>query len=153
MYKTGGKDHIRDYATEAFRFYKSTGGAEPYKNKLRDDSLIRSEKTGKSGGISKPTEAQVIRAQNAVDEAVAAIADLEAVARTLDILGGMRNGREILAAVRIVYFTEAEKPLSKGDISIRVHKASLHIPLGERSVYRYLLKARIIFAIERGLRL
>lgn len=150
----GRKDHIRDYATEAFRFYKSSGGAELYKDKIWNDALIRSQKSDiKNDSISKPTEAAVMRAQRAVDEAVSAIEDLEAVERTLDIIRGMKSGSAILEAVDTVYFTEPDKDIEKGDIQARVHKAEINIPASERTIYYWLKRARKMFAVERGLRL
>ena len=150
----GKKDHIRDYATAAFRFYKASGGAEAYKNKVWNDALMKSQKSDyKNNGISKPTEAAIMRAQTAVDKAVADIAELEAVERTLDIISGKQNGRAMLEAVNIVYFTDADKALKKGDIHNRVTNASSNIPVSESSVYKYLKKARFCFAVERGLRI
>ena len=58
-----------------------------------------------------------------------------------------------MKSIELVYFVDADKDLQKNDISIRVSKASLNIPCGERSVYRALKKARCIFAEERGLRI
>ena len=149
------KDHIKDYATAAFRFYKSVGGLESYKNKIWQEALLdrRRDHTG-SAGVSKPTEADIIRAEKAIDSKFSEIADLEAVEETLEILGRMEIGRFIIEAVEIVYWTDLHIPINQqGLIQERVHKASLHIPASERTVYRYLFKARTIFAFERGLRL
>ncbi len=55
-------------------------------------------------------------------------------------------------AVEMVYFPHAQRDMKKGEISERVQSASVLIPVDERSVYRYLKKARSIFAYERGLR-
>lgn len=97
-------DHIKEYAVEAFRFYKAAGGVEGYKTKSPLDG--------------------------------AELADLEAVERTLYIAGRSIEGRAIIQAVETVYFTDAEKALKRGDIKLRVHKAS------ELTVYRLLTKAR-----------
>lgn len=157
----GKKDHIRDYATEAFRLYKREGGVESYKNKIWNDALPRSQRSELNGlcqfggdFISKPTEAAVMRAQGAIDDAAATVADLEAVERTLEIIGRLKSGTAMLEAVRIVYFTDAEKPIAKaGIIRDRVHKAGIYIPASERTIYYWLKKARTVFAVERGLRL
>ena len=149
------KDHIKDYATAAFRFYKSAGGLEVYKNKIWQEALLDNQRDGiRCAGISKPTEADIIRAEKALDLKISEIADLEAVEKTLDILGRMEYGRFIIMAVDIVYWTDLNTPINqRGVIQDRVHKASLRIPAGERTVYYYLTKARAVFAIERGLRL
>ena len=39
------KDHIRDYATEAFRFYAKSGGVKKYIEKITEDI----EKTKRDG--------------------------------------------------------------------------------------------------------
>ncbi|MCL2771983.1 MAG: hypothetical protein FWD71_01420 [Oscillospiraceae bacterium] len=153
------KDHIRDYAIAAFRFYKSVGGVKKYKDKLWDDALANHKYSGeKSVGISNPVEADIMRAQSAIDNAYAAVADLEAVERTLDIIAKYDNGTYIRKALEIVYMPnefggEVDKPIERGDIQDRVHKAGIYIPAAESTVYLYLSKARMIFAIERGLRL
>jgi hypothetical protein len=55
-------------------------------------------------------------------------------------------------AVEIVYFTDARRPLEKGEIEARVHQAELEIPASRSCVYRWLRTARRVFAEERGLR-
>jgi len=153
------KDHIKDYATAAFRFYKTVGGVKAYKDKLWSDALAVSQKSGilpnafGDVGISKPTEADIMRAQRAVDDAYAAVSDLEAVERTLDIIARLGNGLYIKKALEYVYFPDADKPLERGDIQARVHRAEIHIPASERTVYYYLSQARRFFAVERGLRI
>lgn len=148
------KNHTRDYATEAFRFYKAVGGVEAYKDKIWNEALKRREVSEIKGtGISNPTEADIMRAERAVETAFAEVADLEAVERTLYIISRSIYGREIRQAIEIVYFTDAGKELKRGDIQARVHKAGLHIPASEKTVYRYLAKARETFSTERGLRL
>jgi hypothetical protein len=56
-------------------------------------------------------------------------------------------------AVEIVYFADPQRPLEKGDIEARVHKAEIEIPASRQSVYTWLRRARKLFAIERGLRI
>ena len=149
------KDHIKDYATAAFRFYKSVGGLDAYKDKIWEDALSNRQKIDtRNVGISKPTESDIIRAEKALDMKVSEIADLEAVERTLDILGKIEGGRYIISAVDIVYWTDLDIPINqKGLIQERVHRACLRISASERTVYYYLFKARTIFSIERGLRM
>ena len=155
-----GEDHIKGYATAAFRFYKSVGGLKAYKQKVWDEAMANSSRQNwqfeeyNSTEISKPTEAQIMRAERALKDARADIYDLEAVEQTLYIISTLSNGRAIGKAVEIVYFTDLDTPLNKrGFIRGKVISASLDIPAGESTVYKYLKKARLVFAMERGLRL
>ena len=78
------KDYLRDYCTEAFRFYACNGmNADKYKQKIYDEALEEYTKHEKGSGISCPTEAAIIRAENAVDEKLAEIKDMEAVEMTI----------------------------------------------------------------------
>lgn len=159
------KNHIRDYATAAFIFYAANGrSAEGYKEMIYKKALEKQSKIEKCSGVSKPTEAAIMRAEAAVNEKLAEIKDMEAVEKTLAELRAcssfyenpsrlMKHERtNIVMAIEIVYFTDAEKELQKGDIHNRVHKAVLEIPASEKTVYRWLGKARKIFAEKRELR-
>ena len=80
------KDHLRDYATAAFRFYAKNGkSAEKFKQKIYIEALdeIRRKETRVKDGISKPTEDAVIKAEMAVNEKISEIKDMEAVDRVL----------------------------------------------------------------------
>jgi hypothetical protein len=146
------KNHIRDYATEAFRFYARNGkSAEKYKQKIYDEALQELSKE-KGSGISKPTEAAIMRAETAVNEKVAEIKDMEAVELTMAELNASKY-RDYVQAIEFVYFKDADKKLQKGDIYNRVHQAEINIPASERTIYNWLSKARKIFAINRGLRI
>ena len=148
------KDYLRDYCTEAFRFYASNGKtAEEYKNEIYNKALeeyTRHEEKG--SGISCPTEAAIIAAENKVIEMQAEIKDVEAVEMTMAEIASECRSHDIGQAVKIVYFKDPDKELKPGDISSRVHVAELNIPASERSVYYYLKKARTLFAEHRGLR-
>lgn len=147
------KNHIRDYATEAFRFYaKINMSADKYKQKIYDEALFNYTKKMKSSGISFPTESAIIAAENEVNQKLAEIKDIEAVEMTLAELRASRK-TYIIKAIEIVYFKEADKELEKGDIYDRVHAAELDIPASERSIYYYLGQARELFAERRGLRI
>lgn len=144
------KDHIRDYATEAFRHYSSLGkptyeGLKTfYFNKAMDEYTKGHEK---SSNISKPTENAVMYAEAMLNEKIAELQDILAVERTMIQLYDFESD-----AVEKVYFPEASKPLKKNDISERVCNASIEGYADIRTIYRYLRKARMIFAYERGLR-
>lgn len=138
------KNHIRDYATAAFRFYAKEGGAEKYKKKIFDEAML-TQNGGRGSGISNPTEAMITRAEAAVEDKIAEWKDLEAVEDTLTELRIDFNF-EAIKAIEQVYFADDE------DIQGRVHAASLEIPASEGMVYYWLRKAREIFAENRGLR-
>lgn len=147
------KDNIRDYATEAFRFYAACGKLtmEQLKQKIYDDIYEQSRKEYLRNGSGMPSDATayaVIAADEALQSMKAEFEDIIAVEKTM-----IRLPRDHKKAVEMVYFEAADKPLQKGDISGRVCAASIAIHVDESSVYRYLAYARKIFAKERGLRL
>lgn len=146
------KDNIRDYATEAFRYYAACGmkTSEEIKQQVKKQIYDQSkrERIGSgSGAHSDCTAYSVMAADDEMYEMAAEFLDIIAVEKTLRQLNKYQR-----TAVEIVYFAEANKELSKNDISQRVHKAELSIPAEERTIYRWLSKARKIFARERGLR-
>lgn len=149
------KDHIRDYATEAFRFYALNGkSAEKYKQKIYIETLesIKKKEQGIKSGISKPTEQAIIKAEEALVERMSEILDMEAVDKVLAEFEA-RHKKYINKAIEIVYFTDPDEELEFGDIKNRVAKASVEIPASERSVYTWLKQARELFAFQRKLRI
>ena len=146
------KTHYRDYATEAYRLHARLGSAEGYKRRVLAEALARRAESGGSAGPGSPTEAAVVRAEAALAETEGTIRDLEAVERAMERIGRMRGGTCILRAVREVYEVEADRPIERGEIALRVDKLSLEMPAGPRSIYRWLGTARQVFAEERGLR-
>lgn len=147
------KDNIRDYATEAFRFYAACGRltSEQLKQKVYDDIYTDSKKEFYRSGSGMPADATAyaaIKADEAMKDMESEFRDIIAVEKTL-----MQLRRQQKRAVEIVYFTEPNKPLEKGTISSRVHKAELELYASERSIYEWLAGARRIFAKERGLRI
>lgn len=148
------KDHIRDYATAAFRYYAELGcpTRELLENQIRAEAIMQSKRELiHTKGISKPTEWAIMNAQRAVENHEAELRDIQAVQEVIERLS-FRHAYEIVRAVQIVYFADANKPLGKGDIAGRVHQAELEIPASERQVYRFLNQVRKMFAEERGLR-
>jgi hypothetical protein len=149
------KDYLRDYATAAFRFYAKNGkSAEKFKQKIYIETLeeIKKKEAKVKDGISKPTEAAIIAAENAVMERISEVQDMEAVDKVLAELDA-RHMPYIISAIEIVYFEEPTKELLSGDIKDRVTKASIKNYTTDRSVYTWLKKARDLFALHRGLRL
>jgi len=142
------KDHLRDYATAAFRFYARTGGEEKYIKHLQDAARYGA----KGSGVSNPTEGALIKKENIIRQHAAEFEDIKAVEKTLAVMQ-LSNGIAACKAVEMVYFKDCWKELEKGDIENRVHYAELHIPASRRQIYYWLSKARKLFAYERGLRI
>jgi hypothetical protein len=142
------KDHIRDYATYAFRFYAQKGGRDKYIKYLIEDL----ERSAKSSGVSKPTEAALISQEKVIESRKSEFDDIDAVAKTLDMLAMCHDGAFILKAIDYVYFRDCWQELERGSVSDKVHYAEIQIPASERQIYRWLSKARRTFAEERGLR-
>lgn len=140
------KDYLRDYCTEAFRFYARSGGRSAFIKSIEND-IIKS----KGSGICKPTEAALIRQEQIIAEHAAELADIDAVSRVINLLD-MCEHRSIIKAIEIVYFADCWRDLDRGDISARVHRAEIMIPASERVIYKWLGIARDMFAKERGLR-
>lgn len=147
------KDNIRDYATEAFRYYAACGKltSEELKQQVRERIYEQSKREiiriG-SGTHSDSTAYAVMKAEDEILDLKAEILDIIAVEKTMKQLTPEQR-----KAVEIVYFADAGKELEKGDISRRVHKAEIEIPASSMSIYRWLKNARHIFSQERGLRI
>ena len=137
------KDNVRDYATSAYRFYAINGTSEEYIRKL---SLDLEKQKGE--GICNPTEAALIHKERIMQEYVSEILDLEAAEKAMD-----RLSKDERRAVQMVYMKDCNSDLEWGDMSIRVHYAEIHLPASQASIYRWLSRARSVFAIERGLRI
>jgi len=146
------KAHYRDYATEAFRFWARKGPAEKYRQSLWNEALERHERLERSTGISAPSEAAIMRAEQAVKDAEAELKDMDAVEFALEALEKLR-GRAAIKAIQMVYLKDPNRDIQKGEIEDRVHEAEISIPASERTIYRYLSLARRLFAEKRGLRM
>ena len=144
------KSHYRDYATAAFRLLAREGSADRYRAKIYNAALARRGEGGT--GLGSPTEAAIMRAEQAVYDAVATIADLEAAEYAVAALKA-RYGYAARRALYMVYMAYADRELVKGEISDRIHRAELEIPASEKTLYRWLAYARRCFAEKRGLRL
>lgn len=146
------KDHTRDYATEAFRYYAFMG--KPHKEDLEkkyyQEALEEYQRRQQSGGsgISKPTEQAVMYAEGILRQKQAELWDVLAVEKTMLQLHAWER-----QAIEIVYFPHAHREMSKGELEDRIQQAVIHIPASRATVFRYLKKARSIFAYERGLRI
>lgn len=141
------KTHIRDYATEAFRFAAKTGSSQKY-----CEMLEQNIEKGQGNGLSDPTVGELIARETAKENHIAEILDLYAVEKTFKILQARPKGEEIIKAVQIVYMRNSDRRLKRGDIGKRVTEVVLDCFVSEREVYNWLAFARELFAIERGLR-
>lgn len=147
------KSHYRDYATEAFRFLARERSSKEYAQRIWNEELERQKKYETiSGGISAPTESAVLRAETAVKLAAAALADLEAAEFALHAVEAMRCSAAA-DAVRMVYMVNPDDEIKRGEIEERVIMATIQIPAGRTTVYRWLSLARDLFAEKRGLRM
>lgn len=148
------KSHLRDYATNAFRLYAAEG--KPTHDELRERIFRRilaeitpPEVSG--GGVSNPTEQEIMAAEKRLDDYAAYLQDIAAVERTVDILQRDMRGKLVLDCLELVYFEDPDKPIRKGDIQDRVVRAARRLYISEETVYRMLRKTVRIFALERGL--
>lgn len=146
------KQAYRDYATEAFRFWAREGGAETYRQKIWNEAVANQQRQEGTSGISKPSEAAIIRAEQAIEDAYASMADLEAVERTIDVIRRRPGGEDRERVIRAVYMAYPNREIRRGEIQDRVHRAEQDLHLAERTIYGMLGEARSIFAKERGLR-
>lgn len=150
------KDHIRDYATEAFRYYAACGcpTSEQVKEQIYTQISERSSRdyteVAAVMSTSSATEYGAMAAEDAFERHKAEILDILAVEKAL---AELRYDPAVIRAIEMVYFPNPDKELRKGDISDRVHVAELMIPASERTIYYWLKKARKIFARHRGLRI
>ena len=146
------KEPYRDYATEAFRFLAIEGSSAKYRQKIWNEAIEEQRRAETSGtGISCPTEAAILRADEAIFNAEAAIADLEAAEFARDTLEKMR-GLPAVKALKTVYMQDPDKPIGRGEIEDRVHYSVINYHASERTIYGWLALARRLFAERRGLR-
>jgi len=139
------KDHVRDYATAAFVYWARHGcpNYEEAAERIREKAIRRAQ------GID-PAKA-LVYADAEVDKASAGLCDIMACSETFRILEESGKGL-VCDAVRAVYMAEPWKNPERHEISGRVLKFALRVPLSERQVWYYLDEARKTFAIMRGLR-
>jgi len=149
------KDHLRDYVISAFRFYARNGrSSEKYKQEIYEEALEEYRKREQGKGAGNSPESAVMAAEKAVEDKISSIKDMEAVELTLaEIRANSEKYYGMFRVIEIVYFTDANVDLNKGDIKDRIYKAEFDTHISERNIYRYLKKARIMFAEKRGLRI
>lgn len=139
------KDYIRDYATEAY-VYWARHGCPTYDEAIE---RIRNRAIRRAQGIDQVKA--IAYAEAEVDKAAAGLCDIMACSEAFRVLEAGGKGL-VCDAVRAVYMVEPWKKPQQHDISSRVLKFALKVPLSERQVWYYLEEARKNFAIMRGLR-
>ena len=143
------KDHVRDYACEAFRYWALCG--RPRRADLErvavNDAVLR--RPGRVGGVQTgpgaPTEAAALSLCDRLSAPEAS--DLLAVADTMELCDPPMK-----RAVEMIYLAHPRARPTKGEISERVLAASQRIPASERQIYYWMKAARDLFALKRGLR-
>ena len=142
------REHYRDYAIEAFRFYARTGKTvDQLRDEMLEDPVNKAEYELRGGDISKPTEYELLHIQEMLGHREGELLDLIAVEKTLNQLQQLER-----EAVNMVYMKDATMKIERGDIQNRVSIASVNIGASESQIYRFLRKARNVFCLERKLR-
>lgn len=138
------KDNIMDYATEAFEEYSRRGC--PTREKCEGE--IRLEVHRKMFG--QDPKLIVASSNYVVDKMKPLLDNIDAVNRCFEELEA-KDKKYIADAVRAVYFVSPCGHLNGKIIRSRVLAHSMEVYADERTVYRWLEKARDLFAIKRGL--
>ena len=142
--------HIRTYAISAFRLYAEEGSVNKYKKRIWKSALMESGK-GKRERLGSPTEAQILRAEQALDDVRATIADLEAVERTIYIFEQMEGAVKKMQTLKMMYLRP--EAMERGDFNKRLHDTVIYIPASENEIKKILNLSCEIFAEIRGLRM
>lgn len=141
------KDYLRDYVTDAFRFWAVSGFPTYDAAKKAAYEKALTEYTGDD------PEKAVLYAEEFIDTQSPELLDIFAASETIRLLKEY-NRSDVAEAVMSVYcVSHGEEKLNRGEISRRVTAFSLSYHAGEATVYRWLRYARALFASLRGLRL
>lgn len=140
------KDCTRDYATGAFARYALLGCPTRaiYEAEIRRDVYNRL-------AMQEP-RVILLKANAAIAVRRPILDDIEAVERMFEALA--ENGKPYISdAVRAIYMYQLPEngALSRGEIKDRVVRYAQSVFTDERTVYRWLRSARLLFASLRGL--
>lgn len=139
------KDHIRDYATAAFRFWAGVGC--PTYDEACERISAKAKRRGE--GMDSALVSAFVAAE--LSKAEAELADIKACSEAFVEL--LTHGKEcVCSAVREIYMAYPRKKLAKGELSGRVVRFSMENYYSERQVYYFLTEACEVFAKKRGLR-
>lgn len=133
-----------DYATHAFIHYAALGRP----TREQQEARIRGEIYSKLA-LEKP-DYIVAKAEQAVKNAAPLLKDIDAVNRVFKILEE-QDKPGIADAIKAVYFIDPRGKPKRGAIVARARRFAYEYPANERTVYKWLKSARLLFAIERGL--
>lgn len=140
------KEFIRDYATDALRYWAKEGKPS-YEEAVE---RIRKKAIRRAGDVD-PQKALAF-ADAELEKRSSALADIMACAELWRVL--RENGRGYICdAVEAVYFAEPYRALRRGEITGRVRRFATEAYVGETTVYNWLADARRLFAVMRGMRI
>lgn len=155
--RTIRRQHYKDYASDAFRVLGKYGSADAYRERVLAAIEQRRADLGTriDAPIGSPTEAAIIRAEEAIDEAKATLADIEAAEKALQICAvrDQKQNTRIVTSVKAVYMLDRDRLPSHHEIMETVIACSIIVPCDRATIYRWLGFARTVFARERGLRI
>lgn len=143
---------VTSYAQAAFRLWAVNGRipSEELREILRARAIASASPPEIGGrGMSRPTEQALVRADEILAENEAALRDIDAVARTMELF--KKNDALTIRCIELVYLIEPERPTRRGEIRDRVIRAAEELHMSPESVYRKIRDAVIWFAQERGI--
>lgn len=139
------KDHNRDYATEAFRYWAAVG-CPTYEN-----ALGRIIKRAQEKAKGQPAEVKAAFIDACIEQRMGALLDIKACDECFKYLNA--HGKEcVCSAVREVYMAFPRKRLARGELSGRVVRFGMDNYYSSAQVYRFLEEACDRFVENRGLR-
>lgn len=139
------KDHVRDYATAAYRYWASVG-CPTY-----DEAIERIKKRAQK--IAKDQSLEIVAAfvDACMEKREGVLLDIKACDEAFSYFRS--HGKEcICSAVQNVYMAFPKKRLARGELSGRVVRFGMDNYYSESQVYRFLEEACSKFAENRGLR-
>ncbi len=139
------KDNVRDYATEAFRYWASVG-CPTY-----DEAVARIKKRALEKAKGQSAEIKAAFVSACIDQRQGALADIKACDECFCYLRA--HGKEcVCSAVREIYMAFPRKRLARGELSGRAVRFGMENYYSAAQVYRFLEEACDRFAVYRGLR-
>lgn len=139
-----GREWWRDEATHAFVRYASLGKPtrEEYERRIREDCYRR---------LATMNPQFIVNKANAeVSTREPLLKDIDAVNYVINTLIEQKK-EYIIDAMKAVYFADTTGKLSSGTIKYRVRRFAIDYPASERTVYRWLKAARLLYAIAKGI--
>lgn len=138
------KEWTRDYATGAFIRYANRGcpSVLEYEKAVREDVYRRL--------ALLPPNLIVAKAEAAISARRPLIEDFEAIEKTLCFFREKGQGWVEDALPAIYRGLREDRPTEKNEIALRVRGYAIDHYISERSVYRILKQARLLFSRFRG---